>query len=239
MQGVYEIVNLYDGKATTYVGSSSDVARRWGDHCVRLRNGVHENCYLQRAWAKYGEEAFFFTIIEEMDDEAILLEREQYWLDRFLEWPEAIYNIAHDVNGGAMTEETKQRISNALKGYPKSEITKRKLSVARKGKKLSIEHRHKLSEAKIGKKRGPRSEETKRKISEAKKGKKHGPMSEEHKRKIGEAKKGNQNCLGRHHTEESKRKLSEAHKGRKATQEAKHNMSIAQKARRQKEREHA
>lgn len=85
---------------------------------------------------------------------------------------------------GPMSEEQKQKLSEALKGRIISEAWKRKLSEAQKGRKHTLETRQKMSETRKG---IPRSEETKQKISDAKKGKK---LSEETKRKISEAKKG-------------------------------------------------
>ena len=71
------------------------------------------------------------------------------------------------------SEETKIKISIALKGKKHSEETKRRLSESHKGKKPSLETRKKLSLAKLGKKTGNQSEETKRKISATLKGKRH------------------------------------------------------------------
>lgn len=73
--------------------------------------------------------------------------------------------------GKALSEDTKRKISGALKG----------ISPSNKGKHPSEETRRKLSEAKKGRKQ---SEETKRKISESHKGK---IVSEETRRKISEA----------------------------------------------------
>jgi len=75
--------------------------------------------------------------------------------------------------GNKLSEETKKKIGNALKGN--------KYNL---GRKLSEEHKKKIGEANKGKKL---SEETKRKISLAHKGKYH---SEETKKKISEAQKG-------------------------------------------------
>ena len=106
------------------------------------------------------------------------------------------------------------------KGQKVSEETKRKISEALKGKTLSEEHKRKISEAHKGK---TFSEEHKRKISEAQKGEKHyfygKTHTEEHKRKISEAHKG------KTLSEESKRKISEAHKGRPKSEEHKRKMS--------------
>lgn len=103
--------------------------------------------------------------------------------------------------GYKLSEETKNKISEAHKGKPTwnkglktgplSEEAKKKMSEAHKGIKLSEEHKNKISEACKCEKNplyGKHlSEETKKKMSEAKKGKK---FSEEHKKKIGEAHKG-------------------------------------------------
>lgn len=81
-----------------------------------------------------------------------------------------------------VTEETKQKISDSLKGKARSNETKQKISTAHLGKTRSTEHRKSISTAKIGTKR---SEETKQNMR-----KKHKPLSEETKRKMSESKKG-------------------------------------------------
>ena len=90
--------------------------------------------------------------------------------------------------GKQFSEETKKKLSEALKGKQFSEETKKKISEAMKGKHFSEEHKKKLSEANKGKQL---SAETRRKISEAHKGKtspnKGKQFSEEHKKKISEA----------------------------------------------------
>jgi hypothetical protein len=47
------------------------------------------------------------------------------------------------------SEETKKRISQALKGQPITEETKRKMSDAKKGRTYSSEHRDSISQAKV------------------------------------------------------------------------------------------
>ena len=174
MVGIYEICNLHDGKATAYVGSSTDVKRRWRQHRSLLRRGKHDNPHLQRAWDKYGEAAFGWGVIEEVRTVANLLERERYWLDRYLENPDTCYNLGCDVTA-------------PMRGRNHTDEAKRKMSEVRTGRALSKEHRRKISEANKGKvpwnkgEVGIYSEETRRSLREASTGRRH---TDETKRKL-------------------------------------------------------
>lgn len=77
--GIYEIVNTSRGKI--YIGSAIDLQKRLHGHIEALRADQHPNQKLQRAWTKYGEAAFEVRVLEHVADVAILLEREQFWLD--------------------------------------------------------------------------------------------------------------------------------------------------------------
>ena len=92
MIGIYKISNLLDGKC--YYGSSSNISKRFAQHLKTLRRGTHHNIHLQRAWIKYGEDAFAFEIVEECDMD-VLLEIEQKYLDLLPE-----YNIGIKSSGG-------------------------------------------------------------------------------------------------------------------------------------------
>ena len=46
MQGIYEIVNLCDGKATAYLGSAVNIKYRWTSHRRDLRKDSHYNAHL-------------------------------------------------------------------------------------------------------------------------------------------------------------------------------------------------
>ena len=126
--------------------------------------------------------------------------------------------------GHGVSEATRQKIRDKLKGRKISEEARRK----RIGRKLSPEHRRKIGLASKGKKhseetkrkmRGRKhTDESRRKMSEARKGKKN-PMygkhlSEDHRRKIGRKGKLNKN-YGKHMSEEARRKLSLSLKGKK------------------------
>lgn len=62
-----------------YVGSTLRIDQRWGEHKLLARSGKHHSIIFQRAWDKYGEEAFVFEIIEKCD-ECSVLELEQHYI---------------------------------------------------------------------------------------------------------------------------------------------------------------
>jgi group I intron endonuclease len=82
LPGVYKILNIVNSKI--YIGSSSNVLNRINRHLRDLRSNKHNNSKLQKSWNKYGEESFYFSIIEYVDDKNHLIEREQYYLDTVL-----------------------------------------------------------------------------------------------------------------------------------------------------------
>ena len=77
-RGIYKIINVINNKF--YVGSAVDLKRRKTRHFSELRTGKHNNRYLQASWNKYGEQAFVFVIVEELNPEADLLVAENVWL---------------------------------------------------------------------------------------------------------------------------------------------------------------
>jgi len=93
-------------------------------------------------------------------------------------------NGGDGVSGAVVSDDTRRKMSEALKGKPRSKEIRRKISESHKGKTHSEESRRNMSESQKGK---TFSEETKRKLSESQKGKNH---SEETRRKMSEARKG-------------------------------------------------
>lgn len=59
--GVYQIIHVESGRK--YVGSAADVGKRIGTHKACLRRNKHVNIALQKAYNKYGEDAFCFEKI--------------------------------------------------------------------------------------------------------------------------------------------------------------------------------
>lgn len=165
-RAIYSIENGINNKI--YIGSSIDVFNRWEDHKKLLRKGIHENPRLQHDWTKYGEQIFRFFIIECVSETINLRDREQYYLDRYSAYEQILgYNIcvkAGTTYGVPRSTETRNKLSNSLKGRKLSELhklaisrglkgrvvtqeTRNKIAKSNTGKKASIEHRQKLSDA--------------------------------------------------------------------------------------------
>lgn len=64
--GIYLITNTVTG--TVYVGQAVNIRKRWEVHRSTLAAGKHGNRYLQRAWTKYGADAFQFSILRDLSD---------------------------------------------------------------------------------------------------------------------------------------------------------------------------
>ena len=200
-----------------------------------LRNDTNEVFYVgmgkenKRAYRKFNRNPHWHNIVKKAGYTVNIVYKD-------IEWEEAkqieilliakygrkdlgLGNLVNMTDGGEgvlgliCSEETRQKMSEALKGRTFSEEAKQKISEALKGNTRSEETRQKISEAKQN-----MSEETKQKMSEAKKGRK---LSEEHIQKMREARKG------KTHTEETKQKMSAAHKGKTLSKETKQKLSEA------------
>lgn len=235
-QGVYRIRNTLSGRA--YVGSSSDIEQRWRRHRKDLRAGGHHHApYLQRAWAKHGSAAFAFEVVEECAA-AVLIKREQAWIDSLQAYGPRGYNslpFAASGRGWRHSDDAKHRISEAAKRKraPPSDAARAKMSAAQKRRAPpSDETRAKLRATSSGRKH---TEEAKRRMSEALTGK---VFSEERVAKmrarvLSEAERLRLVGLnvGRKQSAESILKRSAQLRGKKRTAETRQRMSDAAKLR--------
>lgn len=143
MIGVYEIVNLKNNKR--YIGSSTNLNKRFRDHRRGLITKKHRNKHLMNAWYKYGESAFVFRILQLCETAKEAAELEQELLDRF--FGEQLYNIknaafgvgsgvCHPNKGKPLTEEHKRKISNTMKGMIQKTHTKETLKTLSRNRSL-------------------------------------------------------------------------------------------------------
>ena len=223
---IYLITDNTNGKK--YVGQTIHSAQeRFVQHCKPSET----NCrLLNRAIQAHGKENFTVTVLEEVQSAERLDEREIYWISALGTLSPHGYNLNGGGNGkGIVSEETRQRLSESLRGkfageknpfYGKThtEESLRKMRENHRymcgennpnyGRCFSEEHRRKLSGSHSGE-RHPcygkhLSPETRAKISAANKGR---VMSEDSLRRMAETKRGKK--LSKEHCN----KLSEAHKG--------------------------
>lgn len=152
--GVYFILNVKTGRH--YVGSSVNIDRRWSDHISRLRHGGTACRKLARAWLKYGEDAFYFGVIEAAPEPA-LNDREKYWIERLGAASTGMNILAQPgwkarppgtswaaQIGRRHSPETRAKMSAAHKGRPKSPDAIKKVADALRGRPLAPDHKAKL-----------------------------------------------------------------------------------------------
>lgn len=119
MTGVYAIVHVESRKC--YVGSAArSFVLRWKEHLRVLRNGKHHSVLLQRAWDKYGEDAFEWRI-EERTRPEYAMAFEQVFIDfRKSSDPHHGYNLAPAAGsmlGFKHSEETLQFHAERMKQW--------------------------------------------------------------------------------------------------------------------------
>jgi group I intron endonuclease len=127
---VYAIENAVNGRR--YIGSTTNYKSRWHTHRSTLRRGKHHSFILQKAWDKYGEEAFVFKLLL-VCDKAQRIDYENRLM------PLQAYNVMRTA-----------KESLVRGGWTHSDEFKQKMSLQNKGKVLTAEHRLKLSEHRKG-----------------------------------------------------------------------------------------
>ena len=235
MTGVYAIRHIASGRV--YVGSSLDVYGRWASHTKALIKGRHHSIHLQRAWTKYGSDAFEFVVLEWCDAEERVA-REQCYIDLHRASDKAYgFNISPRADSPSSSPEVAARISASLTG-----------------RSLSVAH---LAALRAGSaKRPPRephSPETRVKLSDAAK-RRASPSAETRAKMSAAAKKRMPSFQGKTHSSETRARLSaatrkqfespearaaaaERQRGKKMTAETRVNMVVAQQRRRSLEKE--
>lgn len=140
VSGVYAIICLVDDKL--YIGSSYQARVRCLTHRNLLRKGAHHNIHLQRAWNKYGESSFVFSLIEQVAPDR-LLEREQYWID--------FHGCCNDMRGYNIS----RKAGAPMAGLQHSGQTRARMAASQLGRKHSDEVKEKIRNAHLGRKKTP------------------------------------------------------------------------------------
>lgn len=138
ISGVYLIVNTTNQKV--YVGSSVNIHARWRGHKKSLRQGTSPCVKLQRAWNKYGESAFSFQVLESVSPRKdLLIEAEQRWIDIY-DASNKGYNTlckAYSHLGAKRSDESRKRLSDAIRKRFQDPATKQRLRDAAKRRGVS------------------------------------------------------------------------------------------------------
>ena len=135
---IYKITNTINGMI--YIGQTIQTLEdRWRQH----RKKSSTCLYLKRGFEKYGIDNFIFEMICSCNNEE-LDKLEIHYMNEFNSIVPNGYNLREGGNSGRHNEETKKKISEALKGRtdifrhqlgkPITEETKKKISDALKGR---------------------------------------------------------------------------------------------------------
>lgn len=166
MYTVYQHKNKINNKI--YIGiTKQEPEKRWGVNGANYKSSPHFFAAIQKyGWDNFEHNILFTNLTKE---EACNKEQE---LIKFYNSMDRNFGYNSTLGGEnfTMNKETKEKISQALKGNknglgkPCSEEKKKKISEAQKGREFSEEHKKKLSEA-AQKRHVPCSEEKKKKLS--------------------------------------------------------------------------
>lgn len=167
--GIYKITSP-SGKV--YIGQSWHIIHRWADYGKKTTKSQR---HLHFSFNKYGKKAHDFQILHELppDVEQEVLDRyEQLYMDLYRDAGFVLMNCKEAGAKGKLSEETKRRVSESLKGravwnkgltgvVKMSEATRDKMRIASKahgspwnyGRKMSDKTRSAIAKANIGRKK--------------------------------------------------------------------------------------
>lgn len=96
-----------------YIGKSENITTRMINHIHSLNNGTNKNFHLQSAFNLYGCDNFIIGVVEILNENDDINERERYWIEYYKSYKrEHGYNLTKGGDGGnsyvdCMTEEEK------------------------------------------------------------------------------------------------------------------------------------
>ena len=149
--GIYKILNTVNNKV--YIGSATNIEKRWRDHKWHLNRNIHHNSHLQSSWNKYGAEAFEFTVLLECRIDDLLTNELKFILAHNSFNNEYGYNVndpEHKFLNRKHSEKTKQKLSLQKLGDKNPMFGKCGDKHHNYNKKFSIEARNNMSLSHIG-----------------------------------------------------------------------------------------
>lgn len=109
--GVYCITNIVSNKI--YVGSSCNIYNRFKAHKASLKRSKHHNNHLQKSWNANGEQSFIFVILE-LCDCSLLIEKEQYYMDKYKSHDRKYgYNLIKDIKNKVYTKDVIEKLKTS------------------------------------------------------------------------------------------------------------------------------
>lgn len=133
IKGIYGIFHLNSEKV--YIGSSTNIKKRWSTHKWELKEKRHPNTHFQRIVQKYGVNSFLYGVLEFVEDEKMLCERENYFL--LLVDKECRINNKPPKRKGPISEELREKFKKVFKGRKVTEKHKEKVRLGNLGKRGS------------------------------------------------------------------------------------------------------
>jgi group I intron endonuclease len=116
--GIYKILNKINNKI--YIGSATDIKKRWRDHKWHLNHNIHHNPHLQSAWNKYGRDNFEFSIILVCSANELLIKENECV---------KIYNTLNNNHGYNINDPQKICLGKKCSEETKSKQSKRMLGI--------------------------------------------------------------------------------------------------------------
>lgn len=230
--GIYRITHTASGRH--YVGSAAHIRRRWAQHRAHLRRGIHHAVKLQRAWAKHGEQAFEFCVLEVVEDLGLLVQREQYWIDALGAHQAGMNScpVAGRSVGYVWSDEQRARASESKRGTVFTDAHREAISQALTGMVFSEERKAKIRAKAL--ERAARDPDGAAAPGRANKGRK---WTDEQRAKILAARAASwtperrqaaaERAKGRKHSAEAKAKIAAANSARGVSEETRQKMREA------------
>src|ERR1700739_1149090 len=110
--GVYKIWSPFVEEI--YIGSAINLYKRFKGHDASLASNTHRNIFLQRSFSKLSGNGFRFELLELVENEVDLIDREQFYIDAY---PfEKLFNLCPTAGsslGYKHTGETKEKLKYA------------------------------------------------------------------------------------------------------------------------------